>query len=350
MVKKVDNSSIKLAASLISLVIVIYIMNQLQEILVPLIFAGIFSVLLLPLCSFLERIRLPRVLAIVVTIVLAIAVVAAVIALVVGQIRSLDEVWPMIATKSGDWLKSVQDFATSQMHIKESELLGEIRKYLSDALKSSGSLISGTVSSTTGFLANLTLIPLYTFLMLLYRDFFLEFLYKLFSKLSQHRIDLVVSKIKSVLQSYMSGLMLVILIIGTLNTIALLLLGIPHGVFFGFFAAVLVLIPYIGIAIGSLLPILMALIMKDSIWYAVGVAASFAAIQFLEGNFITPYVVGSKVSINSFAAIVSLLLFSSLWGMSGLVLALPLTAIIKVLFDSTSKLKPWGYLLGESED
>jgi len=144
-------------------------------------------------------------------------------------------------------------------------------------------------------------------------------------------------------------LLLVILIVGTLNTISLLLLSIQNAFFFGFFAAVLVLVPYIGVAIGSILPIILALITKDSAWYAIGVALSFGVIQFLEGNFITPYIVGSKVSINSFVAIVALILFGNLWGIGGLVLALPLTAIIKVVFDSIDKLKPWGFLLGDVE-
>ena len=143
--------------------------------------------------------------------------------------------------------------------------------------------------------------------------------------------------------------MILILIIGTLDTIGLLILGIDYAFFFGFFAAFLVLIPYIGISIGSLLPILMALITKDSGWYALGVAGLFGFVQFLEGNFITPYVVGSKVCINSMAAIIALILFGNLWGIAGLILAIPLTAILKVVFDNVEALKPFGYLIGEVE-
>lgn len=342
--------SIRLAANLLVTVIIVFGLWVLQDVLVPLIFGGLLSVLLLPICSFLERKRFPRVLAITLTILLSFALIVLLISLMVGQIRSLDDVWPLMIGKGEEWLLLGQEFVSQKLNIKQSEQLNEGRKYLGELLSSGGSLLSGTVSSTTGFLANLILMPLYVFLMLLYRDFFLEFLFKAFEKsTTKDLVSEVVTKIKAVVQNYMSGLILVILLVGTLNTVSLLLLGIQNAFFFGFFAAVLVLIPYIGVAIGSLLPIVMALITKDSAWYAVGVAACFGVIQFLEGNFITPYIVGSKVSINSFAAIVALILFGSLWGIGGLVLALPLTAMIKVLFDSTKSLKPWGFLLGDAD-
>ncbi|WP_304235630.1 AI-2E family transporter [Jiulongibacter sediminis] len=350
MIKPQSSQSVRVAATLLSVVILVFSLSQLQDILVPIIFAGILSFLLLPVNNFFEtRLKFPRVLGIIVTILLAGAMIAAVVWLMVGQIKTFDQIWPQMIKKGEEWLEMGQSFIAERFSVTEGTQLTEARKYLTDLLKNSGSFISGTLSNTTGFLANLSLIPLYIFLMLLYRDFFQEFLYKAFKSVSNHRIDVVLGKIKSVVQSYMSGLLLVILIVGTLNTTALLLLGIPNAVFFGFFAAVLVLVPYIGVAIGSLLPIMMALITKDSAWYAVGVAASFGFIQFLEGNFITPFIVGSKVSINSLVAIISLLLFGSLWGISGLVLALPLTAIIKVLFDNIEKFRPIGFLLGDAD-
>ncbi len=342
--------SVKLAGTLLCMVIIVFGMWQLKDVLVPISFAAILSILLLPIAVFLERKGVHRILAITLTILLAFAVISLVIYLMVNQISTFDEVWPMMIEKGSELLERLQAFIANKMHVAVNDQLDEARKYLTDFLKNSGSLISGTVSGTTSFLGNLSLIPLYVFLMLLYRDLFQVFLYKLFKEVGRHKIDVVVNKIKGVTQSYMSGLILVILIVGTLNTVSLLLLGIPNAVFFGFFAAVLVLVPYIGVAIGSLLPIVMALITKDSAWYALGVAACFAVIQFLEGNFITPYVVGSKVSLNSLAAIVSLILFGNLWGLPGLVLALPLTAVIKVLFDSIEPLKPWGFLLGDADN
>ena len=92
---------------------------------------------------------------------------------------------------------------------------------------------------------------------------------------------------------------------------------------------------------------LLAIVTMDSPWYAVGVIGIMSFVQFLEGNFITPNIVGSKVSVNPLAAIVALFLGGQLWGLSGLILALPVTAILKVILDTIPSLEPFGFLLGE---
>ena len=261
------------------------------------------------------------------------------------QVRTFDEVVPALKERSLMLYDSANQFLQSRFNVELDEETFNIKDNMSGIFENTSSVVSGTLSTTTGFLSNLALVPLYIFLLLYYRDFFREFLHRAVN-IQDGRTDDILGRIKKVILSYMTGLLLVIGIVGVLNTLSLWMLGIDHAVFFGFFAAVLVLLPYIGIAIGSFLPIMMALITKDSTWYAFGVAASFGAIQFLEGNFITPYVVGSQVSINPFAAIVALILFGNLWGIGGLVLALPLTAIIKVIADSFESLEPLGFLLG----
>ena len=339
----------RLAYVLISLVIIILGLFMLKDLLIPLTFSAIFALLLLPVCQSLEKWHFPRWLAITITILITLGVLLLLFYLVYIQIMDFEEILPQLTEKVEKLYFDVQIFIRRNFHITRTQQRVEGKKYLTEFLKNNSDILGNTLSTTTGLLGNLTLIPLYIFLMLLYRDFIKVFFYKAFKSVSSLRVDVVLKKIKNVVIDYMVGLIMVIGIIGILNTIGLYILGIEHAIFFGFLASFLVLLPYIGIAIGSLLPILFALITKDNPLYAVGVASLFATIQFLEGNFITPYIVGSKVSINSMAAIIALIVFSSLWGMSGLVLALPLTAIIKVIFDSVEGLKPFGFLLGDAD-
>ncbi len=337
----------RLAYILISLVIIIYGMYILADLLIPLIFSVIFALLLMPFCQFLEKHRFPRWLAITIAILLTLCVLSLFFYLVYVQIMDLEEVLPQLTEKAEIWYRKAQILIRQNFHISRTQQKVEGQKYLTEFLKNNSSIIGNTLSTTTGLLGNLTIIPLYIFLLLLYRDFIRVFFYKIFKSVSSHRIDIVLKKVKDVIINYVVGLGMVIGIIGALNTLGLYLLDIEHAIFFGFLASFLVLIPYIGIAIGSLLPMLFALITKDSAWYALGVAALFFGIQMLEGNFITPYIVGSKVSINSMAAIIALIIFGNLWGIGGLVLALPITAIIKVIFDSIEDLRPYGFLLGD---
>lgn len=148
------------------------------------------------------------------------------------------------------------------------------------------------MSQSGSTLSDLIHIPIYMFFFLYYRRFFKSFYYKLFQSKSKTFLNKMIRKIHNTQQNYLVGLIKVIIIVGVLNTIALLILGIDNAIFFGFLAAILILIPYIGVIIGSLIPAVMALATKDNYWYAVGVVGIFIFIQFLEGNFITPKITG----------------------------------------------------------
>jgi predicted PurR-regulated permease PerM len=124
-------------------------------------------------------------------------------------------------------------------------------------------------------------------------------------------------------------------------------MGVPYAFFFGAFASVLTIIPYIGILIGALLPALFTLIQTGSVVNAVIVVGIFSFVQFLEGNFITPNITGSRVSINPFAAILALITGGEIWGASGMILAIPIIAMLKVVFDAYEPLRPVGFLLGD---
>ena len=342
-------SSAQLAFGLISLICIIFIMSTLQSILIPLSFGGILAMLLYPICHRLEALKFPRVVAIFVCLILVIGMIGGLLTLVINQLSVFSEELPAYSSKITDLLKKLQILIEQKLNIRRSKQGAELQKYGIEALKNSGEYISNFLSGTSNILANASLVPIYVFFFLYYRDFLRTFLHKVLKATKNTKINDVMNKIHLVIQSYLLGLFFVILIVAILNSIGLMILGIDYAIFFGTFAAFLLLIPYIGIAVGSLLPIIIALLTKDSPLYALGVLGLFLLVQALESNFITPYVVGTKVSINSFAAIIALLLGGQLWGMAGLVLALPFIAIIKVIFDNIEGLKPYGYLLGEAE-
>jgi predicted PurR-regulated permease PerM len=124
-------------------------------------------------------------------------------------------------------------------------------------------------------------------------------------------------------------------------------LGIYHPIFFGFLSGTLTVIPYIGITIGASLPAILALVTKDSAWYAVGVVAVHAVVQFLEGNFITPKVTGSRISINAMAAILALIVGGKIWGIPGMILAVPAIGIAKILMSYSPSYKPLAALIDD---
>lgn len=342
--------SARLAFVLISLVILIYGAYILQEILQILAFSFLLAMLLYPLCRKLESWRWPRVLAISACLLVLTSVLLLAGYLIVIQVIDFSDQMPLFTAKMEILISKTQSWASRNFHISRAKQMNEVKKYSLDLVKNSASYLSSFLSSTGNTLANIALVPIFVFFIMLYRDFFRHFFFKTFKGLRRAFINQVFSKIYAVVQGYLAGLFLVILIVAALNTLGLWLLDIEYAFFFGTLAAILLLIPYIGIMIGSILPILFALITKDSAAYALGVAGIFGFVQMLEGNFITPHIVGSKVSVNPLTAMIALILGGQLWGIAGLVLALPLTAILKVVFDSVDSLKPYGFLLGDPED
>ncbi len=338
-----------LGSTLLSLVIIVYIAYVLDDVIVPFLFAALLSFLLVPVSQYLENRRIPRVIAILISIILVIAVIGGIGYAAYTQVIRLEDLLPQIETKFNQWVSDIANLL-GNYGIDKGQLIAEGQKHISDAVKSGSQFLGATIGGTSNFLISLALLPLYIFLMLMYRDFLKTFVFKWLKDTSKHKIVFTIDKVKSVVRGYITGLMLVIVIIGTLNSSALYFIGIDHALFFGFFAAFLAIIPYIGVAIGSALPILVALITKDSYLSALAVAAAFAIIQFLEGNFITPYVVGNQVSINALVAITALLLFGKMWGIAGMILALPMTAILKVIFDANPRTEAWGFLLGDAEN
>lgn len=339
----------KLAFALISITILVYWLVVLQDILVPIFISVILSMAIFPMANWLEKKGLGRVFSVTLTMLLFTTIMMGVIWLASTQIADFGEMLPQLEKRFTLWFNQIQRWAESIFHIGKKTQLARLRQYGTGFLSTGGSIFTTALSTTGSVLGNLSLIPIYMFFFLYYRDFFTMFFYKVFHHISRRRIDIVLNKIYEVVHSYLTGLVTVTIIVGSLNTIGLLVLGIDYAVFFGFLAAALLVIPFIGILIGSILPIILALITKDSPMYAVGVAGVFVFVQFLEGNFITPQVVGSKVSINGLIAIIALLLGSALWGIAGMALSLPTIAILKVVFDAVPDLKPFGYILGEPD-
>ena len=346
-IKNTSPATIRAASVMIILAFTVLAMSLLRTILIPLTFSLIFALILYPTVQLLENWKISRGLSITITLLASTLVVLSLVFFASVQVSSFSEQAPALTKKLNNLINRGQTVAEQQFGIKRNQQLEQLQKYGTDIFKTGASSVTGILSVATNILVELSLIPLYIFFFLYYRDFFKEFIRKVFSGTEPEKLKNTLQKINMVVRNYLSGLLSVIAIVSTLNTAALMILGIDYAIFFGVLAGILLIIPYIGIAIGSALPALMALITKDSAWYAVGVIGIFWFVQLLEGNFITPYIVGSKVSVNPFVAIVVLIMGGLVWGVSGLILALPLTAIMKVIFDASEPLQPYGFLIGQ---
>ncbi len=317
----------------------------LRSLLIPLIFAFFLSMLVLPLCNKMERIGIGRVLSSLFAVILLTLIFAGLITYLSFQVQSFMQELPD--------LKAELIAYTEQALRGAEDLIGKDLNELfnlqngSGLIRSGGLLFTGAVSFTSSILSFFAILPIYIFLILFYRDSFKRFLeyFQLDQEEEGRRKPNAMQRIKDLSQGYLIGLLFVIFIIAVLNTLGLLLLGIELAIPLGIFSALLTIIPYVGVVVGASMPTLVALLTEESLWYPVGVIAIYSFVQFLEGNFITPKVVGSKVDINPLAAIVGLLAGGFLWGVVGMILAIPMLGILKVLCEEIPDLRPFALLL-----
>jgi predicted PurR-regulated permease PerM len=262
------------------------------------------------------------------------------------QVRNIARDLPEIGENLSTLIDRGNQFLEEYFGIAEQEQTQYLKDSLQTIFTSSSTVFSNTLSATTDFFTEFTLVLLSLFFFLYYREFFLRFLQKLVDPKHHHKLMKILQDIEYVVRSYILGLVTVIFILAVLNTTGLMLFGLDYALFFGVFAAMLTIIPFLGVFIGSILPILYAFVTKDSLWYPVGIAGMFWVIQFLEGNFITPNIIGNRISVNPFAIIVALFVGGMMWGPVGMILSVPTTAILKVVFSNIEPFHPYGFLLG----
>ena len=345
------NSNYNTTFSLLSLIAIVFILYILKPILIPILFATILAVMIFPVQRFLEKKwKCNRLFASLCSIIIIFSVIALLGIIIYFRLNALINNGENYTAKLTTLYYNFIDYTYDTFGISSQSSLFTKDLRIESLLKGRFDKIAELIYQSGSLFSYFVLIPIYLFFFLYYRRFFRVFYYKLFSNKPKSFLNRMIKKVYNIQQNYLIGLIKVIFIVGTLNTIGLIILGITNPVFFGYFAAILLLIPYIGITVGSLIPAVIALATKDSAWYAFGVIAIFGFIQFLEGNFITPKITGSKVSINAFVAILSLIVFSMLWGIAGMIVALPITATLKIIFDNVPEYHAFGFLMGEPVD
>ena len=341
---------IQFAFFILGAVLLVYSLRVLDSILLPLLFSAVFTLLLLPICRWLEQRRVPRVLAIVLCLLLILAIFAGIILGFGSQLTQFQSEIPKLQVKMIEFFNQTQEWAHARFGYTPMSI-EEVKETSIKALKKSGGTYLGTtLNTTTAVLGNLAQVLIYIFCLLLYRDHLRQFMFRFVAPDKRTSVLHTVDNIQTVVQAYISGLIKVIIIVAVLNGIGLLVLGVKFAIFFAIFASVLAIIPYIGILIGATVPAIITLVETGSPVQAALVIGVFVVVQFLEGNFITPMITGSQVSINPLAAILALILGNELWGTPGMILSIPLMAVVKVVLDANKATEPWGFLLGDTAD
>lgn len=343
-----ENSRVHNAAMTIILIGgILLLMIYAQELLVPILIAAYLAMLLVPMVRMFERIKIPKILSITIALLSTLFFLAMLGFFFGSQISSFTEDMSNMQQRFNEISKQVQSAIGNLFGNTDGWNFENLNDQLFALLKKNAGTISGFAFSTLGRLGVFLVIPVYTFMFLLYQHHFKEFVVRLYKDQPVEKVVYVITDIRKVIQHYIIGMLKVMAILAALNATGLMLLGIKHAIFFATFAALLNVVPYIGPLVGSTLAIAFALFTKDSLWYPVGVLIVFSINQFIEGHFLTPKIVGSNVSINPLTSLLALIIGATIWGIVGMILFIPMSAIIKKLLELSPKTAVYGYLMGE---
>ncbi|RFM30653.1 AI-2E family transporter [Deminuibacter soli] len=329
-----------------AIVLIFLILYMAQGICVPLSFAGLFAIILSAPCGYLERKGVPKGIAALISLLAALIVMFVVLYFISSQIMSFKNELPALTSQLQSSILDLENWAREKFNLSSDSMREMLHSATSQTLSHTTSLVSFTVSTLSGAVIYLVLIPIYTFLLLLYRRLIVQFLVASFQQKHTAVVYSVLQQTKHVIKGYVVGLLIEMVIVAIMNCAGFFILGVKYALLLGVIAAILNIIPYLGIFTACMLSILITYTTNGAAT-VLGVAITLVVVHLIDSNILLPKVVGSKVKINALVTILGVIVGSTLWGIPGMFLAVPIIAILKVIFDHVEDLKPWGLLLGD---
>ncbi len=348
---RIDSTVRSFNQFLLLLVLVFVIMYYAKGFLVPVAIAGMFAMMLEPICRYLEGRGIMRGIAAAISVLFTLVIMTGVLYILLNQVIKLSNDAGVIGEKLNLLLDTVYSFILEHFQYPIDKQKAYIQEQIQDWTGSAGRFVGGLFMSLINMLVNLLIIVTYTLLMLIYRTRIKRFVLMLVNRYGG-RENLqgareVVEKITGVASSYISGVFLVVLILSIVYTIGLSIIGIENALFFGLLAALINVIPYIGSVGGAIIVVAYTLITHDTLTTPIAAAIFFTVVQQIDSYFLTPKITGGMVQLSPLFTIMALLLGAMVWGVAGMLLFIPFMGVLKVIFDHVEVLKPFGYLIGD---
>ena len=336
----------KMSLLLVGLYVLVQVLFVTQDIVLPFMFAAIFAMALNPAVNFLVKRKVNDTLAIAIVLTVAVLTIGGLLAFLSAQTSLLSKAMPQLTEKFLILYNDVKTWFSAYFNVSPKKIDAWVSNGRTEITNNLGSAIGMTLMTVGGFLSVVFLIPVYVFMMLSYQGHLVEFMRRVSGVENDEKVREIITETQGIIQSYLVGLFLEFAIIAVLNTACLMVLGIDYAILFGVMGALLNIVPYIGGIITIFLFMIIAFVTKSPI-YAVYIFGLYSFIQLIDNNYIVPKIIGSKVRINALVCLIVVILGAALWGVPGMFLSIPLTAILKLVFDRIESLKPWGYLLGD---
>ncbi len=341
--------TVKRSIELLGLVLIGLIIIQFQNIMMPLLMALVAAIALLPVYRFLVRKKIPNSISIFLTMLVMTIIFTAALFFISFQLKPLIENFTTIKLNIVNHINEISNWVSNKTGISTAQQSEIIKKQTNNFLDSASDYVTNAMSSLSTLLIFFGLFPIYTFLVLYYKNVLRKFLLMWFHKDDNKEVDKTLKSIESIIQSYIVGLIIQFSYMTILLGGTLLLFGIKYAFLIAVIFALLNLIPYIGALFGNLIGILLTLSSSPDLSSVFTVLIIIAVVQFLDNNILMPAIVGSKIRINALVSLFGVFIGGALAGIGGMFLSLPLMAVLKIVFDHTEQFKKWGILFGDDK-
>jgi len=325
--------------------LVITVLYLARPFLVPFCFAALLAMLFLPLSVKLETLGLNRPLAILACIVILLAVIAVIAGLLTWQISDLVKDLGNVEERAMKIFRDIKTFIAEKFGVSEANQ----QKAITDQTAEGGRLIAGISAGTLGLLVDFILVLVYVFLFIFYKERIRKFILKVVPHQKADSAEDAIGKIQKVSQQYLAGTAIMIACLWVMYSIGFSIIGLKNPVFFALLCGSLELVPFVGNLTGNFFAGIMALVQDGGMSLVLSVVIVYAVIQFLQTYLLEPLVVGTGVNLNPLFTIIALVAGELVWGIPGLVLAIPLMGIVKIVCDHIPALEPYGYLMGREK-
>jgi putative permease len=341
---------IKMASILFILMALVYIIIVAKEILSPLIFSCLFSILLLPLAEFLEnRVRLPRSAASMLSVLLLLSSIGIILYVIGSQVSGLANDWPQFQEQLSKSVDNLQQWIAATFHVGYSKQLTYVHTATTKIMASGTAVAGATLLTLSSILLFFVFTFIYTFFFLLYRRLIMKFFESVFLEENKHLVHDIIEQVQYIIRKYIIGLLIEMAIVGGVVALALWALGIKYAFLLGLITGIFNIIPYIGIFSALIISSLITFATAAVVSKVLIVAIVFIVVHLADSNILLPVVVGSKVRINALITVLGVIIGEMIWGIPGMFLSIPVIAVLKIIFDRVESLKSWGIILGDED-
>jgi predicted PurR-regulated permease PerM len=308
-------------------------------------FAGLLAMLMTPVSNRLENRGVSRVISSLISVMIIVVIFSVVILLLAAQIGNIGKELPLILLRYEEIKLDLQRWVNDSLGVSSQQL----RVHASEVFNNAGSFLTNFIKNTIAFIGSLFVVLVFIFLFLMQRTKYEKFVLMLYKEEKRNKAKDMIDRISQVAQQYLTGRLVAACIMGILFLIGFLIVGLKNSVILALIVAIMTIIPYVGALIGGLVPLFISMIdgsLNQSIW----VVIIILAINTIDHYIIEPYVVGGSVNISPFFTIFVLILGGLIWGIPGIILFLPLSGIIKIVFENVEGLQPYASLIGDQRD